>query len=222
MNRAERLGSDNPCPHRRLRPDGCCNAAWPPARTRFCAPCNAAANVWKPNAKRCSTPLLPMEDAMANLPWTRLEDPDELDAEETENLEEAVVDAATAAQTVAELEFEIAQLDKLVDLARSVSDSGEDRKWTELRRLLLDDKHVLDSDHGPRKLIIFTEHRDTLNYLTQQIRNVPGRADAVVTIHGGTQRGDRRVIREAFTHDPDVSWWPPTPPVKVSTSRLRT
>ena len=31
-----------------------------------------------------------------------------------------------------------------------------------------------------------------------------GRADAVVTIHGGTQRGDRRVIREAFTHDPDV------------------
>ena len=56
----------------------------------------------------------------------------------------------------------------------------------------------------PRKLIIFTEHRDTLNYLTQQIRNVLGRADAVVTIHGGTQRGDRRVIREAFTHDPDV------------------
>ena len=35
----------------------------------------------------------PMEDAMANLPWTRLEDPDELDAEETENLEEVVVDA---------------------------------------------------------------------------------------------------------------------------------
>ena len=86
---------------------------------------------------------------MANLPWTRLEDPDELDAEETENLEEAVVDAATAAQTVAELEFEIAQLDKLVDLARSVSDSGEDRKWTELRSLLLDDDRLLDSGHGP-------------------------------------------------------------------------
>ena len=33
-------------------------------------------------------------------------------------------------------------------------------------------QHVLDSYHGPRKLIIFTEHRDTLNYLTQQIRNV--------------------------------------------------
>lgn len=102
------------------------------------------------------------------------------------------------------MEFEIAQLDKLVDLARSVSDSGEDRKWTELRSLLLDDDRLLDSGHGPRKLIIFTEHRDTLNYLTQQIRNVLGRADAVVTIHGGTQRGDRRVIREAFTHDPDV------------------
>ena len=92
---------------------------------------------------------------------------------------------------------------ELVDLAKAVNDSGEDRKWTELRSLLLDDP-LLQSDSGPRKLIIFTEHRDTLNYLTHQIRNVLGRADAVVTIHGGTRRDERRVIREAFTHDPDV------------------
>ncbi|HRD14556.1 MAG TPA: helicase-related protein, partial [Mycobacterium sp.] len=205
MNRAERLGSDNP----RARTVG---FALTVLQRRLASSTHAILRSLQRRRERLEAKrqemlnprFSPMEDAMANLPWTRLEDPDELDAEETENLEEAVVDAATAAQTVAELEFEIAQLDKLVDLARSVSDSGEDRKWTELRRLLLDDKHVLDSYHGPRKLIIFTEHRDTLNYLTQQIRNVLGRADAVVTIHGGTQRGDRRVIREAFTHDPDV------------------
>ena len=205
MNRAERLGSDNP----RARTVG---FALTVLQRRLASSTHAILRSLQRRRERLEAKrqemlnprFSPMEDAMANLPWTRLEDPDELDAEETENLEEAVVDAATAAQTVAELEFEIAQLDKLVDLARSVSDSGEDRKWTELRSLLLDDDRLLDSDHGPRKLIIFTEHRDTLNYLTQQIRNVLGRVDAVVTIHGGTQRGDRRVIREAFTHDPDV------------------
>ena len=205
MNRAERLGSDNP----RARTVG---FALTVLQRRLASSTHAILRSLQRRRERLEAKrqemlnprFSPMEDAMANLPWTRLEDPDELDAEETENLEEAVVDAATAAQTVAELEFEIAQLDKLVDLARSVSDSGEDRKWTELRSLLLDDDRLLDSGHGPRKLIIFTEHRDTLNYLTQQIRNVLGRADAVVTIHGGTQRGDRRVIREAFTHDPDV------------------
>ena len=54
----------------------------------------------------------------------------------------------------------------------------------------------------PRKLIVFTEHRDTLAYLVERIRNVLGRHDAVVTIHGGTQREDRRAVQERFTHDP--------------------
>jgi superfamily II DNA/RNA helicase len=33
---------------------------------------------------------------------------------------------------------------------------------------------------------------------------VLGREDAVVTIHGGTRRDERRVIREDFTHNPDT------------------
>ena len=35
-------------------------------------------------------------------------------------------------------------------------------------------------------MIIFTEHRDTLNYLVGQIRDLLGRSEAVVTIHGGS------------------------------------
>ncbi|MFA7510400.1 MULTISPECIES: helicase-related protein [Mycolicibacterium] len=204
MNRAERLGTDNP----RARTVG---FALTVLQRRLASSTHAILRSLQRRRERLEAKrqemLNPrfsqMEDEMSLLPWTRLEDPDELDAEETENLEEAVVDAATAAQTVAELDIEIAQLSALVNLAKSVSDSGEDRKWTELRSLLLDEP-LLHSDNGPRKLIIFTEHRDTLNYLTHQIRNVLGRADAVVTIHGGTRRDERRVVREAFTHDPDV------------------
>ena len=36
-----------------------------------------------------------------------------------------------------------------------------------------------------QKLVIFTEHRDTLNYLCGRIAIPLGRQEAVVTIHGG-------------------------------------
>lgn len=129
-------------------------------------------------------------------------DSDELDAGEAEQLEEHVVDLATAARTAAELQIEINLLTELVDLARTVRDSRKDRKWEQLRSLLIDEDLLKDKHGEPRKLIIFTEHRDTLNYLTDQIRNQLGRDDAVVTIHGGTSRQNRRHVREQFTHEP--------------------
>ncbi|UVF77276.1 helicase-related protein [Gordonia mangrovi] len=130
------------------------------------------------------------------------DDPDQFNAEEYERLEEEVVDAATAARTVAELDVEIAILDDLVALARQVRDSGVDRKWAELRNLLTDHDLLSAPDGERRKLIVFTEHRDTLEYLTRQIRNVLGNDEAVVTIHGGTRRSERKSVRERFTQDP--------------------
>jgi len=134
--------------------------------------------------------------------WSKLSDPDELNAAELEDLEEDVVDAATAARSAAELDAEITALGELVDLATAVRDAGEDRKWVELRSLLLDRRLLRDDDGNPRKLIVFTEHRDTLDYLHERISSVLGRDDAVLTIHGGTRREDRRRVREEFTHDP--------------------
>src|SRR6218665_345438 len=47
-----------------------------------------------------------------------------------------------------------------------------------------------------RKLIIFTEHRDTLNYLAVKIRGLIGSEEAVVMIHGGIKREERRKVQE--------------------------
>ena len=55
-----------------------------------------------------------------------------------------------------------------------------------------------------RKIIIFTEHRDTLEYLAGRIRDLLGRADAVVTIHGGVRREERRNATKLFTQDKNV------------------
>ena len=63
---------------------------------------------------------------------------------------------------------------------------------------------MFDADGHRRKLVIFTEHRDTLNYLTEKIRALIGRPEAVVIIHGGVGREERRKAEEAFKHDKEV------------------
>src|SRR5262249_5840350 len=60
-----------------------------------------------------------------------LDDPDEYTAEETEEIEEELLDAATAARTIEELDVELQELKGLIVVAREVRDSGKDRKWQE-------------------------------------------------------------------------------------------
>jgi superfamily II DNA or RNA helicase len=132
------------------------------------------------------------------------EDDDDLNAEEQEQLEEQLVDQATAAQTIEELEEEVRILGDLVERARAVVSSGKDRKWEELSKILQFDPHTRDADGRLRKLIVFTEHRATLNYLHQRIGDVLGNHEAVVTIHGGTHRDERRKIQALFRSDKNV------------------
>ena len=130
-------------------------------------------------------------------------DTDELDAAELEEAEEELVDAATAARTAAELETEIADLRRLTEHARRLLDSQQDVKWRELRGVI--ESQVLTTPDGkPRKLIVFTAHRDTLIYLGRRITQLLGRREAVVAIHGGVPRYERRRITAEFTSNPEV------------------
>jgi len=132
------------------------------------------------------------------------EDDDDLNAEEQETLEETVVDQATAAQTIAELQQEILILAGLEQQAKAVVISGQDRKWDELSHILQNEPSMRDAGGRLRKIIIFSEHRDTLNYLHQKIAGVLGSHEAIITIHGGTQRDERRRLQALFRSDPDV------------------
>ena len=126
-------------------------------------------------------------------------DSDDYNAEEIEQLEEELLDSATAAQTVAEFDAELLELAELTAVARRVRDHGTDRKWSELSAILQDNALTAEAEGVPRKLIIFTEHRDTLDYLTTKIESLLGRPDAVRAIHGGVRRAERRQITEEFT-----------------------
>jgi len=132
------------------------------------------------------------------------DDLDEATSEEIETREEQLLDRATAAQTIAEFEAEIAELKRLESMARELRHSGEDTKWRQLDRIL-DDPLV----HNPakdirRKIVIFTEARDTLEYLASRIRDRTGEAESVAVIHGGVPRDRRRAIIAAFNDDPAV------------------
>lgn len=134
-----------------------------------------------------------------------LEDLEDTPETEMETIEATIIDQATAAQTIAELEAEIEKLKFLEQYALKVRNSGKDRKWEELSKLLQSPEVMFDKNNNRRKLIIFTEHRDTLYYLANRIRTLLGREEAVVTIHGGMGREERRKAQESFTQDKDVS-----------------
>jgi superfamily II DNA or RNA helicase len=135
-----------------------------------------------------------------------------LSAEElAEDLEEqpeeetaAVVDAASAARTAQELEHEITELRKLERLAKQIHDSGHDSKWVELRRLLRDREEMLDPKGKRLKLVLFSEHKDTLEYLRDKIGAELGNLEAMATIHGAMGRDERRKQQEAFLNDKEV------------------
>ena len=163
-------------------------------------------------------------DADLTLDAEELEDLDEAPDNEVETAEEQILDQATAARTIEELKAEISTLAHLESLATAVRRGGEDRKWAELRGLLstiFTPAGVVSQVAEPRppygagpipppvpsprqKLVIFTEHRDTLNYLEAKITTLLGRKESVVVIHGGMGREDRLKTQEAFRHDPNV------------------
>jgi superfamily II DNA or RNA helicase len=137
----------------------------------------------------------------------RLSDPDgfdvdDFDGEEFEELEDDAIENAMSAESIVELEREIAELRLLVDVAAKVKASGQDRKWVELSGILQSPEFA--GAEESRKLIVFTEHKDTLAYLEGRIRTLLGRPEAVVVIHGGVKREDRRRVQDAFRNDPAV------------------
>jgi len=153
-----------------------------------------------------------------------VEDLEEAPDNEVEAAEEEILYQATAARTITELKSEIATLGRLESLAHSVRRSGEDKKWRELAGLFAEiftpaaianevaeraPAYGTNANKAPRpsprqKLVIFTEHRDTLSYLHHRIETLLGRPEAVVCIHGGMGREERMKAQEAFKHDPDV------------------
>ena len=138
-----------------------------------------------------------------SVPDEVLKNIDEYGQDEVDELEELISTGATTAETVEQLEIEVQTLKGLEIMALDVLRSGKDTKWTQLDRIL-DDELMVDSDGNRRKLIIFTEPKDTLHYLLEKVRARLGKPGAVEVIHGGVTREERRKVVERFMQDRDM------------------
>lgn len=120
------------------------------------------------------------------------EAPEIPDADELDEMEEAdrerlerVLDAVTLARNADEVHAEIERLRELAAQAEQVEQAEVEAKLERLRRLLEDEGFFA---HADQRLLIFTEFKDTLDYLVEKLTTWGFRTGF---IHGGMKPGSR-------------------------------
>ena len=131
-----------------------------------------------------------------------LEDLEELEDAERERLER-MLEAVTLAGNAEEVRREIAELHGLAERAMCVVGSEAEAKLTKLREILQEQGFFEDAD---QQLLIFTEFKDTLDYLMERLKAWGFR---VGSIHGGMKPGSRdepgsRLYTEQQFRDGDI------------------
>ena len=112
------------------------------------------------------------------------DDFDELTEEEQQEIIEAL-EEVVASVDPAELRSEIMQLGRLIDQAKRLEQREAESKLTKLKDVLTEQGIF---DDPKMKLLIFTEHKDTLEYLVGKLRNW---GLSTTQIHGSMKIGDR-------------------------------
>jgi len=125
------------------------------------------------------------------------EELEDLTEAERWKFEDDFVERLTTAATMAELEAEIADLKQLVQRAKHAARHIKETKFEELRKVI--SEHVSGKNE---RLLIFTEHKDTLNFLLRRLKDL---GFYCCTIHGGMPLPKRiDAEREFFEHCPSV------------------
>ncbi len=114
-----------------------------------------------------------------------------IDGREEGELSEEKLLAGVVAASLPDLVVEREQVYALLDLARKVYAKGEESKFDKLREVL-----TLPPFAG-EKFIVFTEHRDTLEYLVQRLGGM-GYTGQIAQIHGGMYYTERQQQVERF------------------------
>ena len=98
---------------------------------------------------------------------------------------------ATAAVSLSELEEELFKVEGLLGKARALYDAGRESKFEKLQSVLR------DPEFAGEKLIIFSEHRDTADFLIRRLEGL-GFTGRVALIHGGMPYQERERQVEFF------------------------
>ena len=116
-----------------------------------------------------------------------LPDPEEIEEMEDAERErlEALLEAVTLAGNAEQVREEIAELRRFAESARAVEDSGDEAKLSRLMDIMQSEGFF---DRPDQRLLLFTEFKDTLDYLMGRLKAWGFR---VGCIHGGMKPGAR-------------------------------
>ena len=137
-------------------------------------------------AKRLEEGLTRAQELVKMAPPT-LPDPDDIDELEDAEREriERMLEAITLAGNAEQVREEIGELWQLAEKAREVEVSGTEEKLGRLRRIMQEERFF---DRPDQRLLLFTEFRDTLDYLMERLKEW---GFTVGCIHGGMRPGSR-------------------------------
>ena len=113
--------------------------------------------------------------------WEELEEFEEAERERLERMLEAVTLAGNAEQ----VREEVAELLELAEEAKAVEGSAEEAKLGHLHQIMKDEGFF---DRRDQRLLLFTEFKDTLDHLMEQLK---AWGFSVGCIHGGMKPGSR-------------------------------
>lgn len=112
------------------------------------------------------------------------------DREKSETFEAEAL-GGFAACALAELREERAEVEGLLASARRLAEAGEDSKFEKLRDVMRDPAFARE------KFIVFTEHRDTAEFLVRRLEGL-GLTGEIALIHGGLDYREREAQVESF------------------------
>lgn len=148
--------------------------------------------------------LLPVHERAAKLAEYRLiaevdseQEPDDA----TEESENTAVEGVVVAETLETMRTELEALERLVAQADGAIASGEESKLAALRSCLDSAELRTLREDGRAKLLIFTEHRDTLDYLDRHLRQW---GYSTCAIHGGLPPVVRKQVQREFHQDKQI------------------
>ena len=113
------------------------------------------------------------------------------DGNQTEELMESQALSLARPENAAQLQKELEYIDRVMSLGDQVRELQQETKFLKLREL------IESSDFRNQQLLIFTEHRDTLEYLRQRFEAL-GYTGQLAYIHGGMDVEEREKQRVFF------------------------
>ncbi|MDA1087638.1 MAG: helicase-related protein, partial [Verrucomicrobia bacterium] len=115
----------------------------------------------------------------------------ESDGKEENELEEEQLLQGVIVTSLADLQLERDRVCEIRDLAQRLYDTRTESKFERLKEVITDPRYAKE------KLLVFTEHRDTLVFLVQRLENL-GYTGQVAQIHGGMHYKERERQVEHF------------------------